>query len=172
MKHAQMLGWVAMMVWAGALLRAADAGASASEHKAIGAVLDRYHESAAKADGAAYFSLFAPECVLMGTDATERWTVEQFKGYALPYFSQGRGWTYVVKERHITFPPQGDFAWFDEILENKSYGTCRGTGVLRKAGNTWLICQYQLTIPVPNELAKQVVQLIRQRAEPAPLPPK
>lgn len=167
------LRWlIAVAALGGSLLRSADVNAAKPDPAAVEAVLNRYHESASKADGAAYFALFAPECILMGTDATERWTVEQFKGYAMPYFSKGEGWTYVVKERHVAFSPQGDVAWFDEILDNKSYGICRGTGVLRKAGTAWLICQYQLTIPVPNELAARIVKLIRNPAEPAPLPPK
>lgn len=157
----------------GSLLRSADnSTAQLASTSAVEAVLNRYHESAAKADGAAYFALFAPECILMGTDATERWTVEQFKAYALPHFSKGQGWTYRVKERHVSFTPSGDVAWFDEILDNDSYGLCRGTGVLRKAGGVWLICQYQLTIPVPNELAGKIVQLIRHPTGPAPLPAK
>jgi ketosteroid isomerase-like protein len=157
----------------GSLLRSADhSTAQLASTSAVEAVLNRYHESAAKADGTAYFALFAPECILMGTDATERWTVEQFKDFARPYFSKGQGWTYRVKERHVSFTPSGDVAWFDEILSHDSYGVCRGTGVLRKAGAVWLICQYQLTIPVPNELAGKVVQLIRHPTGPAPLPAK
>ncbi len=132
----------------------------------IEATLNRFHEAASNADGAAYFALFAPEGVFIGTDAAERWTVDQFKAYAMPYFSKGKGWTYVPKVRHIQFSPQGDVAWFDEILANKAYGTCRGSGVLRRVGGTWLICQYHLTIPVPNGLAGEIVKIIRE----APLP--
>jgi ketosteroid isomerase-like protein len=159
-------GLLAVAAWGGGSL-AAEAGAARSAQAAVEAVLNRYHSAAAQADGAAYFALMAPECVLLGTDATERWTVEQFKGYAQPHFSRGKGWTYLVQARHVTFSPTGDFAWFDEILDNKSYGTCRGTGVLRREGDRWLLCQYHLTIPVPNALAKQVAQLIRGPAEPA-----
>ncbi len=132
--------------------------------------LNRFHEAASNADGAAYFALFAPEGVFIGTDATERWTVEQFKAYAMPYFAKGDGWTYVPRVRHVQLSPQGDVAWFDEILDNKAFGVCRGSGVLRRVGGTWRICQYHLTIPLPNELAKEVVKIIRGARVPGPPP--
>jgi hypothetical protein len=105
-----------------------------------------------------------------GTDATERWTVDQFKAYAMPLFSKGKGWTYVPRSRHVQFSPQGDVAWFDEILDNKALGVCRSSGVLRRVGDTWLFCQYHLTIPVPNDLAKRVVGIIRGAPEPGQNP--
>ena len=84
----------------------------------------------------------------------------------MPYFSRGKGWTYISKLRHVQFSPQGDVAWFDEILDNKAFGVCRGSGVLRKVGDSWLICQYHLTIPVPNDLAAKVVKIIREAGGP------
>jgi ketosteroid isomerase-like protein len=126
-------------------------------------VLDQFHQAAAKADGATYFGLFAPEGVFLGTDASERWTVEEFKAYAAPHFAKGQGWTYVSTARHVALAPAGDVAWFDELLTNKSYGVCRGTGVLRRIGAAWRISQYHLTIPVPNQLADKVVAMIRDR---------
>ena len=56
----------------------------------------------------------------------------------------------------------GDTAWFDERLENEHYGECRGTGVLRKADGRWRIAQYNLSIPVPNDLASELVERIRE----------
>jgi len=132
---------------------------------AVSGVLDALHRNAAAANEDAYFALFAPEGVFIGTDATERWTVEAFRAYAHPYFSRGRGWTYVLREgtRHIAFDPTGTVAWFDEILDNASYGETRGTGVLRLTDGAWKITQYHLTIPVPNALADSVVRMIRRR---------
>jgi hypothetical protein len=100
---------------------------------AISQVLDRLHASAAKADGDAYFDLFAKDAVFIGTDASERWTIEAFRAYALPLFGQGKGWTYKPRLRHVTLAqiPCGCIAWFDEILDNAHYGTSRGTGVWR-----------------------------------------
>jgi hypothetical protein len=128
----------------------------------VSKLLDGFHLAASKADGQNYFGAFAPEGVFIGTDASERWTVEQFKAYAQPYFSKGKGWTYHSTGRNISISLTGDIAWFDELLENASYGTCRGTGVLRLIGKDWKITQYHLTIPVPNDLADTLVKMIRE----------
>lgn len=132
---------------------------------AVSAVLDALHHNASVADEDAYFRLFAPEGVFFGTDATERWTVPEFRAYAHPAFQQGRGWTYVLRPgtRHITFDPTGTVAWFDELLDNASYGETRGTGVIRQVNGSWKIAQYHLTIPVPNDLASELVRMIRAR---------
>lgn len=68
-------------------------------------VLDAFHAAAAKADEKTYFDLFAPEGVFIGTDATERWTVAQFREYAKPIFAKGRGWVYKprLQSRHVDF---------------------------------------------------------------------
>lgn len=124
--------------------------------------LDRFHHAASEADGETYFGLFAEDGVFLGTDATERWTVEEFRAYAMPYFSQGRGWTYTPVERHVTISDDASVAWFDERLENEGLGETRGSGVLVRRGGTWKVAQYNLTIPVPNELASEVVRLIRE----------
>ena len=137
----------------------------------VAATLDRFHAAAARADGAAYFALFAPEAVFIGTDAGERWDLAQFRAFALPYFQKGKGWTYLPSNRHVQLSPQGDVAWFDEALRNSTLGGCRGTGVLRRVNGRWLVCQYHLTIPVPNGLAKEVVELIRAQPPAAPSPP-
>jgi hypothetical protein len=169
----KILSWLAgAVVLGGSLLGSGAAGAAPPDEQGVEATLNRFHQAASNADGAGYFALLAPEGVFIGTDASERWTVDQFKAYALPYFSKGKGWTYVPKSRHVQFSPGGDVAWFDEILDNKAYGVCRGSGVLRRAGGGWLICQYHLTIPVPNDLAEKVVTMIREAAAPAPPSPK
>ena len=128
--------------------------------------LDRFHPAAARAQFEEYFSLFAPEGVFIGTDASERWTVAQFKAYAKPHFDKGRGWTYTKVERNITVAADGKHASFDELLDNAGLGRCRGTGVLRLIDGQWRIEQYHLTIPVPNELASEVVKRIREGKKP------
>ena len=132
---------------------------------AVSAVLDSLHHNASVANEEAYFDLFAPEGVFLGTDATERWTVPEFRAYAHPVFQQGRGWTYALRPgtRHIAFDPTGTVAWFDELLDNASYGETRGTGVVRQVKGSWKIAQYHLTIPVPNDLADALVRMIRAR---------
>ena len=139
---------------------------------AASATLDALHTAASKADGDRYFALFAPDAVFLGTDATERWTTDEFKVYATERFRTGKGWTYTLTPgtRHISFSSTGDIAWFDELLDNAMYGTCRGSGVLRKIGDQWKIAQYNLTLTVPNDAAEEVVKVIREQASRASRP--
>ena len=127
----------------------------------INALLDAFHRAASGAKFDEYFGMFAPDGIFIGTDATERWTVEAFKTYAKPHFDKGRGWTYTVVERHVNVSSDDRHASFDELLDNADLGRCRGTGVLRRVGGAWKIEQYHLTIPVPNALADDVVKRIR-----------
>jgi hypothetical protein len=128
------------------------------------ATLDELHAAAAAADEARYFALFAPEGVFLGTDASERWTVDEFRAYAQPHFAAGKGWTYRAVARHVDLSRDGAWAWFDEALENEKLGTCRGSGVLRREGDAWRVVQYDLTIPIPNDLALEVAERIRRHA--------
>lgn len=146
------------------------------------AVIDALHAAASRAEFDNYFSLFTPDAVFIGTDATERWTVDQFKAYAKPIFQKAAGankaaWTYVPRpaSRHLTVipGPKGEedatVAFFDELLDNENYGTTRGTGVLRKvtigegenAKTMWKVSQYSLSIPIPNPIAKRVAAMVK-----------
>lgn len=139
-----------------------DAGGTApADSAAVSRVLDALHDAAARADGDTYFGLFAQDGVFIGTDAGERWTVAEFRDYARPYFQQGQGWTYVPTERHVRLSGDGSTAWFDEMLQNEGLGLTRGTGVLVRENGEWRVAQYHLTIPVPNEIAGDVVEMIR-----------
>jgi hypothetical protein len=126
----------------------------------VASVLDDFHQAASAADFDRYFGHFAADGVFLGTDPGERWTVAEFQDYARPYFEAGRGWTYRPTERHIVVGPEGRMAWFDELLHNDSYGTTRGSGVLIREGGHWRIALYDLSIPIPNALAREVVDLI------------
>lgn len=130
----------------------------------VEAVIDRLHDAAAKADGATYFALFTPTARFIGTDATERWSLTEFKAYAEPVFSRGQGWTYTPRERVVTFAPLACLcvAAFDEILDNASYGAVRGSGVLVRTDTGWKIEQYVLSYAIPNDLARPVTALIRE----------
>ena len=132
---------------------------AAEDAVAIAAVLDGWHAAAAAADGARYFGHMTADSVFLGTDATERWSLESFRAFCEPYFSKGVGWTYVPKNRNVTVV--GDVAWFDERLWNDKYGDCRGTGALRREAGTWKIAHYSLTLLVPNERAPDVIRAIR-----------
>lgn len=136
-----------------------------NEKAAVDSVLDDFHSAASEADGKRYFGHFTADAVFFGTDATERWPIEQFRAYAGKYFDQGKGWTYRATERNIFFADDAKTSWFDERLENENYGECRGTGVLRKQDGQWKIAQYNLTIPIPNAIARDVVNMIRKLPE-------
>jgi uncharacterized protein (TIGR02246 family) len=129
----------------------------------IAAVLDRLNAASTAADGPAYFGLFTPDARFIGTDATERWSLAEFRAYAEPYFARGRGWTYTATARDITIAPIDCrcIAWFDEALSNASYGQTRGSGVLRLTDDGWKIEQYVLSFAIPNDSAAAVVAVIR-----------
>jgi len=135
--------------------------AAQSPEQSIATVLDDLHRLASEADYDGYFSLYTDDAVFLGTDATERWSKEEFQSYARPSFTSGRGWSYTPTERHIFISPDGATAWFDERLGNSSFGETRGTGVLVRGADGWKIAQYNLTIPIPNEIAREVVGRIR-----------
>lgn len=145
--------------------------ASAHEVHEVSALLDALHASASRADGASYLALFAPGAVFLGTDPDERWPLEKFHSYATARFATGRGWTYLVRDRHVT--TRGDVAWFDEALEGEVLGACRGSGVAVRGGGSsmsqggggdsefggWRIAQYSLTMAVRNKVALQVAAI-------------
>lgn len=128
-----------------------------SELASVDATLTRFHGAAAASEWDSYFRLLSDDAIFLGTDATERWTKTEFEQYA----RKTNGWTYTTTERHINFTPDGNSAWFDELLWNNSYGLCRGTGVVINTDKGWLISQYHLTVPIPNEVFDQVLPIIK-----------
>jgi hypothetical protein len=135
----------------------------AAPDAAVAAVIDRMHAAASAADGATYFAQFTSDARFIGTDAGERWSLDAFRAYAEPYFARGQGWTYVPQDRVVTIAPIACrcLAWFDERLDNASYGETRGSGVLRLTDDGWKIEQYVLSFAVPNDVARDVVTVIR-----------
>jgi len=121
---------------------------------AIDRLLDGLHQDAHEGNFKSYFDRYTPDAIFLGTDKTERWTIEEFKAYAKPAFADGNGWTYSVVERN--WEGAGDTHWFDEILFNEKLGHCRGTGVVQLIEGEWKILHYALTMLVPNEIAADV----------------
>ncbi len=130
------------------------------QEKAVAALLDDWHDAAATADEARYFRHMADDSVFLGTDATERWSKAAFLAYAHPYFAKGKAWTFRATRRAVSFSADGRAAWFDEDLDTQNMGPCRGSGVLEKRGGAWLIVQYNLSLPIPNERMKDVKALL------------
>ena len=117
-------------------------------------LLDGLHRDAHEGNFQTYFARYIPDAIFLGTDKTERWTIEEFKTYAKPAFADGHGWTYRVIERN--WEGDGDVRWFDEILFNEKLGHCRGTGTVKLIDNEWKIAHYSLTMLIPNEIAAEV----------------
>lgn len=140
------------------LLLAPAITANDQNKSSVDKVLTGFHHAASKADWDTYFGLMSEDAIFLGTDASERWTKEIFRnGYA----AKSKGWTYTLRERHINFTPDGNSAWFDELLNNDKYGTSRGTGILIRTPSGWKISQYHLTFPLPNDLADGITQQIQ-----------
>jgi ketosteroid isomerase-like protein len=131
------------------------------ERESLDAVLDEFHAAAAAADEATYRATLTDDMVFLGTAPGERWVGAEWRDFVHSYFSRGKGWAYEPSKRSVVVAPDGRTAWFDETVSNEHYGACRGSGVLRREGDEWRIAQYNLTIPVPDELAPELIARIR-----------
>jgi hypothetical protein len=100
------------------------------------------------------------DSVFLGTDATERWTKQQFRDYARPPFAKGKAWSFRSVRRGVSFSKDGRVAWFDEDLATPNLGPSRGSGVLVLDGSTWRIAQYNLSVPIPNGVFGEVKKVI------------
>lgn len=132
------------------------------ERKAVAAVLDDWHDAAARADEERYFGHLDEGSVFLGTDATERWDKAAFKAYAHPHFARGKAWSFRSVRRSIALSASGEIAWFEEDLDTPNLGPARGSGVLVRgaAGSPWRIAQYNLSVPIPNDRFEQVKRVI------------
>ncbi|WP_332019778.1 nuclear transport factor 2 family protein [Kaistella sp.] len=128
------------------------------QKKNISKVLDDLNTFAATADYKNYFDLYAEESTFIGTDATEVWNKKEFMVWAKPFFDKGKAWNFTSLKRSITFSKDGNYAWFDEVLDTQMK-ICRGSGVLEKIGGKWKIRQYVLSTTVPNEVIDEVVKI-------------
>jgi len=133
--------------------------------------LDAFHAAAARADLEAYLGLLTPEAVFLGTDGTERWQGGEFSRFVSGHFSKGEGWAYAAKQRKVTLSDDGKLAWFDEMLDNDQLGLCRGSGVLVLNDGHWRIAQYNLSVPIPNQVVGDFVAQIQALEAGAAVPP-
>lgn len=150
-----------------ALALSQSATATPTAEAQVAEVLDRLNQASSTADEATYFSLFTPDARYVGTDATEHWTMAQFRAFAEPWFKRDSAWSFPATSRTITIAPIDCrcIAWFEEKLNSAAYGETRGSGVMRLTDDGWKIEQYVLSMPIPNDKARAVVDLIQ--AEPA-----
>ena len=127
-----------------------------ANRESINTTLDAWHKAAANADYENYFKPMREDAIFIGTDATENWNKAEFKVWAKPYFDKGKAWSFTALERHIYFDKTGKLAWFDELL-NTQMKICRGSGVMVKEGDEWMIQQYVLSMTIPNELSDSII---------------
>ena len=128
----------------------------------INNTLDALHHFASKADQKNYIDLFSKNAVFFGTDIEERWPIKSFNSYVKSRFDTDKGWTYKVNSRNVFISNNNKSAWFDELVENESYGIFRGTGVLIFENNKWKISQYNLLLPIPNDYLQKFANEIKK----------
>lgn len=150
----------------GLLTAPAFSQSSPGDEKAIIAVLDDFHDAAAKADKERYLGHFTEDGVFLGTDEWERWPLHpDFTDYVAMRFANG-GWSYHSEKKNINFSNDGTISWFDETsISNRNGGRFRGSGVLEKVNGTWKVAHYVLSFLVYNEVAGDVGDIIGAERE-------
>ncbi len=132
-----------------------------SEKAQISNLIDNWHNAASKADQKAYFDFIAEDGIYIGTDETEIWTKQQFFEWSKPYFDKGKAWSFTAISRNIYLSEDRVLAWFDELLYS-GRTKLRGSGVLQKGDDGWKLKHYVLSLPVPNDKFKEVVDIIKK----------
>lgn len=134
-------------------------GSISAQQNEINNILNQWHLAAEQANFEVYFSHFTEDAHFIGTDASENWTVTEFKNYAKASFEKAPAWKFTPLQRNVEVTKNKQFAWFDEILTSSHLGVCRGSGVLVFENETWKIKHYVLSLIVPNTLAREVAKL-------------
>jgi hypothetical protein len=125
------------------------------------AVIDAWHRAAAIADEDKYFGAMSTDAVFLGTDAKERWLRDDMKKAMEKAFAGKSAWDFKPRERHILLSANGQFAYWDELLDTWM-GVCRGSGVLEKQNGAWVVKHYNLAVTLPNELMKKYQKLTKK----------
>ena len=133
-----------------------------SEKEAINTLLDAWHKNAAETKYDAYVNAMSNTSVFIGTDASENWNNKDFKVFSKPFFDLGKAWDFKPVKRNINISVEGNFAWFDELLDTWM-GVCRGSGVLSKTDGVWKIEHYVLSVTIPNENITEVIALNKEK---------
>ena len=128
----------------------------------INNLLDNWHKAAADADLENYFNKMSDDAIYLGTDASERWTKDEFYKFCKPYFNKGKAWDFKPSNRHIYFSDDLKTAWFEETLDTWMEN-CRGSGILVFKENNWKIKHYNLAVAVPNDVVKDYVKLLKKK---------
>lgn len=128
----------------------------------IDSLLTAWHHAAAVADEKTYFNAMSDDFVFLGTDATERWNKKEFLEWSAKFFQRDSAWVFSARMRHITISEDGKFAWFDELLDSKSYWPTRGSGVLTRTKDGWKLRQYNMALTIPNECVSAIRPIVKK----------
>ncbi len=133
-----------------------------NQTKIINQLLDDWHKAAANADLDNYFNKMTDDAIYLGTDASERWTKDEFCKFCKPYFDKGKAWDFKPLNRQVYFSEDMKTAWFEEILDTWM-GKCRGSGILVYQKPNWKIKHYNLAVAVPNNLIEDYIKLLKDK---------
>ncbi len=127
----------------------------------IDTIMNRWHRAAAVADEDVFFGLMTENADYVGTDPTEHWKRDELKKWSEKFFQRDSAWDFKPKKRIVYFTQNGQYAWFDELLDTWM-GDCRGSGILHKTAEGWRIEQYVLSMTVLNDLTKSYLKILEE----------
>jgi len=128
-------------------------------HDEINKFINDWHQAASRADGAVFFGSMDDQAVYIGTDASERWTKNEFMLFAKPFFDKGKAWDFKPYDRQLHVTSDAKIVWFSELLSTWM-GVCRGSGILTMTPQGWKIQQYHLSVTVPNDIIRDFITLV------------
>lgn len=139
------------------LTQAVDKNAAEQAHRFV----DAWHLAAATADEDVFFGSMAEDAIYLGTDASERWLRDELKSWSAEYFKRDKAWDFKPYDRQLYWSDNQRVVWFEEMLDTWM-GTCRGSGVLVRDGDSWLLKHYDLAVMVPNDVIKDFIDLVKK----------
>ena len=139
---------------------------SINDERQIRSVLESHHKAAAVKDPDAFFSIFAPDAIFIGSDDAEEWTRHRLIEVLN---NSDSGWDMTdCRERHVyPVPEKPEVAAFFEVVNHKKYGLMRGSGmVVKNRFGDWCINHYVLSFSVPNQVVDKtnILDLLAQKA--------
>lgn len=133
--------------------------------------MDAWHRAAATADENVFFGSMAEDAIYLGTDASERWLRDELKAWSAEYFKRDKAWDFKPYDRQLYWSDNQRVVWFEEMLDTWM-GTCRGSGVLMRQGDSWVLKHYDLAVMVPNDVIRDFIQLVEKQAKKSSDSPK
>lgn len=132
-----------------------------SEAQAIHQFMDAWHKAAATADEGVFFGSMSEDAIYLGTDESERWLRDELKEWSAEYFKRDKAWAFKPYDRQLYWSDNQRIVWFEEKLETWM-GPCRGSGILMRKGDGWVLKHYNLAALVPNDVIQDFIKLIEE----------